>query len=237
MVYLKMNLRKRGCTSYNDEGRVGFRVEIQALYYALYDSIIFIERLVKSPFTNEIISEQKRFTKKFRETFIVNNFSGYLIDGKNFENHTDRTFRPNVFLAAYLAPDLLTKKEWNIVFDSHLKNLYLPWGGLSTIGHDNSLYQPTYTGQDNRSYHRGDSWYFVNNIAAIVMDKFGSQKYQTQVRSIEHASARDCVELGFIGHCSEVSSSSFQEAQGSMAQAWSASTFLELTLLRYGEDD
>ncbi|MBN1175752.1 hypothetical protein JXA48_03840, partial [Candidatus Woesearchaeota archaeon] len=224
-------------TSYHDDGRVGFRIEIQALYYSLYDSIIFIEKLVKSPYTNDFVNEQKQFVKLIRENFIDTNFGGYLIDGKNFQGHTDRSYRPNIFLAAYLAPDILSRKEWLTVFDAYLKKLYLPWGGLSTIGHDSSLYQPTYTGQDNKSYHRGDSWYFINNIAAIVLDKFGRKNYETQVRSIEHASAKECVDLGFLGHFSEVSSSSFQEAQGSLSQAWSASTFLELTLYRYSEND
>lgn len=224
-------------TSYHDDGRVGFRIEIQALYYSLYESIIFIERLVNSPFVNNFINEQKQFLKTIRDNFIDKRFAGYLIDGKNFEGHVDRTYRPNVFLAAYLAPDILSKKEWLLVFDVYLKKLYLPWGGLSTIGFDSSLYQPTYTGQDNKSYHRGDSWYFINNIAAIVLDSFGRTNYETQIRSIEHASAKDCIDLGFLGHCSEVSSSSFQEAQGSLSQAWSASTFLELTLHRYSEND
>jgi len=224
-------------TSYHDNGRVGFRVEIQALYYALYSSIVFIERLVKSPFTNQIINEQKQFAKTFRETFIDKQFSGYLIDGEDFDGHVDRVYRPNIFLAAYLAPELLTKREWFKVFDVYLDKLYLSWGGLSTIGLDNSLYQPVYTGQDNRSYHRGDSWYFINNISAIVLDNFSREKYSSKIKAIEQASARDCIELGFMGHCSELSSASFQEPQGCFAQAWSAGTFLELTLGRYGEDE
>lgn len=224
-------------TSYHDDGRTGFCIEIQALYHALYSAIIFIERLVKSPFTNQIINEQKEFTKKIRDSFIDENFSAYLIDHLNPLGHPSREFRPNIFLAAYLAPDILSKKEWLKVFDSHIENLYVPWGGFSTINHDHSLYQPSYTGQNNKSYHRGDVWYFINNIAAIVLDNFSREIYKKQIQSIERSSARDCLELGFIGHCSEVSSSSFQEAQGCFSQAWSAATFLELSLSRYSDDD
>ena len=89
---------------------------------------------------------------------------------------TDYTQRPNVFLAYYIYPNLLKKTAWNKVFDNALRKLWLPWGGVATIDKDSHLFQGEYTGQDNKSYHRGDSWFFLNNMTAICMRKLDCER-------------------------------------------------------------
>jgi glycogen debranching enzyme len=103
----------------------------------------------------------------------------------------------------------------------------LSWGGLSSISKDHHLFQPKHTGHDNTSYHRGDSWFFINNLAAIVMSREGSI-FKKEFESIFRAGVRDILNHGYAGHLSELSSASFQEAGGCYAQAWSVGTFLEL---------
>ena len=159
------------------------------------------------------------------------------LDGRNSEGLADTSYRPNIFLAAYLAENLCTKKEWKQIFDVHLQKLFLPWGGISTIDKSSTLFQPLYTGENNKSYHRGDVWYFVNNIAAMALYEIDPQYYSKQIQKIIFASAKDITELGFSGHASEVSSAVVQEAQGCYAQAWSAATFVELMELMHPYDE
>lgn len=215
-------------TKYQDEGREGYRIEIQALFYTMYDAIISLGKLIDSEKTLIYRKEQHEFRRRVKEKFIRKDFAGLLLDGLDENMHEDRTYRPNVFLAAYIAPDLLLHSQWSKVFEKYLEELYLPWGGVSTINEDNSLFQPTYTGEDNRSYHRGDSWYFVNNIVAMVLYKHNVTKYELQIRKIMIASAKDILEFGFAGHASELSSASVHDGLASLAQAWSSATFVEL---------
>lgn len=223
-------------TEHMGDDRAGVRVEIQALFYAVYDAIIYIEKLVNSPYVLKHVKAQTAFKKTFRDTFVHPEFAGLLVDGLNDEGHIDKRYRPNVFLAAYLAPDLLSNKEWKKVFDVYLEKLYEPWGGLTTLNRDNSLFQPVYTGENNKSYHRGDSWYFVNNFAALVLAQVDYEKYKHYIKSIAHASAKDILELGLAGHHSEVSSATFQEAEACLAQAWSTASFVEFLEQLYPSD-
>jgi len=160
---------------------------------------------------------------KARETFFK---GGILWDGEN-----DSSIRPNIFLAHYIFPDLLSKKEWRTVFQNSLESLWLEWGGISTIDKKNALFCHFYTGQNNKSYHRGDSWFFVNNIAAISLHKIDPSFFREYIQKILGASLEDNLFNGFIGHSSELSSSARQDASGCWCQSWSNATLVELVQL------
>jgi glycogen debranching enzyme len=136
--------------------------------------------------------------------------------------------RPNVFLAYYIYPELLSPDEWKQVFDNSLKDLWLDWGGLSTIGHSTPYFKGEYTGESDASYHNGDSWFFVNNFAAIAMNRLDKNHYAKYINRIYHASREEMLFSGFVGACAEVSSAKELRSEGCLAQAWSAATFLEL---------
>lgn len=197
----------------NDD-RAGFRIEIQALTLAMYDFALLL--------TGDLSWQEKSARLKSRvvETF----WNGTILcDGKD-----DATVRPNIFITFYVYPQLLSKKEWLRAFDSALAKLWLPWGGLATIAKDHPLFQEHYTGQDNRSYHRGDSWYFLNNLAAIAMQRLDKNRYRSFIEAIYTASVKDIQELGAIGCCSEISSAVEQASEGCWNQAWSNALFIEL---------
>ncbi len=223
-------------TSYEDNGRKGLRVEIQGLFYAIYDVIILLGKLTDSKEVFRYRKEQSLFKKAFRKKFLHDDFEGFLIDGFDKEM-VNRSFRPNVFLTAYVAKGLLSSREWKRVFDKYLEKLFLPWGGIATISPDDSRFQSKHTGQDNKSYHRGDSWYFVNNITALVLFDIDEEKYKSFINKILNASSKDILECGFSGHASELSSAMVQESNGSLVQTWSASTFIELITNLYPNDD
>ncbi|MDD9954216.1 MAG: hypothetical protein OXR66_07840 [Candidatus Woesearchaeota archaeon] len=203
-------------TASNDTGRKGACIEIQALYTTLADAYALMCAL-----TN---------TQPMEHTLDVSRFvqGEKLLDCIHDDGTPDQTTRPNIFLAWYACPGLFTKKQWSTFFASALADLWLPWGGLASISKDDDRFHAWYTGEDVASYHRGDSWYFVNNIAAIAMKKVDAKRFKKYITAIIQASKQD-MHLGFVGHCSEISSAAQQEPCGCWAQAWSASTLLELT--------
>ncbi len=201
-------------TSWNDSGREGFPIEIQALTLAAYD---FLALLTKD---RRVRLQESKIKRKVRQLFWNSKF---LNDLSN-----DSTVRPNIFIAAYAYPQLLTGKEWEICFASTLQKLWLEWGGLATIDRNHALFQKSYSGEDNRSYHRGDSWFWINNIAAIAMAQVNKQKFESYIKRIRDASVNDLLWKGAIGCSSELSSASEQKAEGCLSQAWSAATLIEL---------
>ena len=81
---------------------------------------------------------------------------------------------------------------------------------------------------DNRSYHRGDSWYWMNAAAAIAMRRLDPVRYQEQIALITKACVDDLLFQGAVGHCSELSSAAEQAWGGCFSQAWSAALLYEL---------
>ena len=207
-------------TDYEGDTREGFRIEIQALRLLMYNMMEYLCIMNKKGDKAKLYRDMEEMTrKKVRENF----FKGFLYDGVD-----DPTIRPNVFLAYYIYPELLNNNEWEQTFDKTIDALWLDWGGFSSIDKNSPLFSTDYTGENNKSYHRGDSWYFVNNIAAICLRRVNKKRYEYYIEKIINASARDILYKGFIGHGSEISSASFQRGEGCLSQAWSSATFIEL---------
>ncbi|MEM4242839.1 MAG: amylo-alpha-1,6-glucosidase [Candidatus Woesearchaeota archaeon] len=194
-------------TAVGTDTREGARIEIQALALSL------AKGLGETEFCQTL-------EQRVRETF----WNGsYLYDGLN-----DATIRPNVFIAAYAYPELLSREQWEKCFDTVLPKLWLPWGGLSSIDTSSELFTDHYTGQDNVSYHRGDSWFWLNNLAALVLYRTNAAKYKHFIEKIVEASSHEILELGAIGHHAELSSARALSSNGCVSQAWSSAMFIEL---------
>ncbi|MBS3119490.1 hypothetical protein J4475_01560, partial [Candidatus Woesearchaeota archaeon] len=183
-------------TDWEDEGRAGARIEIQAL------TLRYLALLCRLTKKTVYADEEKLMRKRVKDVFFR--------EGKLWDGPSDPTQRPNIFLAYYAYPKLLAKKEWEIVFDAALGELWLDWGGLATISRHHPHYSSMHTGENNQSYHRGDSWYFVNNIAAMAMNSVNPRKYREKIRKIMEASTKDILWLGVCGTASELSSASQQ---------------------------
>ena len=140
----------------------------------------------------------------------------------------DWTIRPNIFIASYIYPELLTQKEWEACFENSLKSLWLEWGGLATIDKKNKLFADTNTGENNQSYHRGDSWFWINNLAAIQLNKINNKKFEKYIKKIIDASTEDILWKGCIGCASELSSAKELTSQGCFNQAWSNAMYMEM---------
>ena len=230
-------------TSADNDSREGFRIEIQCEFLCMLNLMNMLNHLLANKFVkkhNKLINVtlpeldyrqlERETAKLVRERFFID---GYLNDGWNCSN--SYVSRPNVFLAYYMYPELLGHEEWEKVFDNVIPRLWTEWdidgkeaGGFSTIDKENNLFQPNYTGQDNKSYHRGDTWFYINNIAAICLNSLNKEKYFSYVKKILNASTEDMLFKGFIGYSSELSSSSNLQPAGCFCQTWSIATYIEL---------
>ncbi len=201
-------------TEWGSDNREGFRIEIQALFLNM---LKLAHKLTKD---KKYQQQEKELRKIVKAKF----WNGKILaDGLG-----DFTIRPNVFIAAYIYPKFLTKKEWTLCFKNILPKLWLNWGGLSSIDKSHSLYCSDYTGESNRSYHRGDSWFWINNLAALVIKRTNKTQFRKYIKKIIDASADEILTSGAVGHHAEVSSASGLESHGCLAQAWSDAMFVEL---------
>jgi glycogen debranching enzyme len=122
----------------------------------------------------------------------------------------------------------LSANEWKLAFDFAIKEMWLDWGGFSSISKNSHRFKVEYTGENDASYHNGDSWYFMNNYAAIAMHRLDKVYYAKYIDRILHAGKEELLFSGFIGASAELSSSKELRSEGCLAQAWSAASLVEL---------
>jgi hypothetical protein len=205
-------------------GRAGAAIEIQALRLNMYRvaGVIAPDEEQKTNYR-----ELEELTASaVRRAFFANGKLSDLVDPDG--GWTDGRGRPNIFLAAYVYPQLLEENEWRAVFDKALPALWLDWGGLSTLDKSDPEFREKDTGVDPAAYHNGDSWFWVNNLAAVVLSRFGRDKYGAFIEKIFEASKNDILWNGAIGCASEISPAGGYVPAGCANQAWSDATFLEL---------
>ena len=195
-------------------GRDGVRLEIQCMYGKLLELLFEL--------TGETNFEQERLAllASIRQQFLV---SGQLLDGIG-----DATIRPNIFLAYLLQPELLSARLWQSCFDSALRALWLPWGGLASLDGSDPRFQEYSTGENNRSYHNGDSWFFINNLAAIALYRLDAKRYGNKINQILEASTAEILWHNFLGMPGEISSAAELQSWGCGLQAFSGGTYLWL---------
>jgi hypothetical protein len=209
-----------------EDGRQGCRIEIQALTLNMYQFMAELCDKLKDGDAQYYQRKEELLRSAVAEKFFDAN-TGILADG--IADHIDRTIRPNIFIAYYAYSELLSKQQWRQAFTNALRKLWLPWGGLASIDKEHLLFTPHYTGENDKSYHRGDSWYFLNNIAAIGLFETG---FVHEAEKIYQASRTQLLTNGIPSHAAETSSANALEGVGCYSQAWSAATFVELHLLR-----
>ena len=200
-------------SDYENDTRQGARIEIQALRLNMYKSA---RQLTGKEKYRQL---EKSLAGKVREKFFKPRF---LADGLD-----DWTARPNIFIAYYVYPELLKAKEWEECFDGVLEKLWLDWGGLATIDKNHPLFCSAHTGEFPKSYHRGDSWFWLNNLAAIALYRVNSKKYRSYIEKMLAASENIILRRGALGHLAELSSAQESRAQGCPAMAWSGAMYIE----------
>ncbi|MDP2950855.1 MAG: amylo-alpha-1,6-glucosidase [bacterium] len=162
---------------------------------------------------------EEELLKKVKKEFFQN---GTLADSLgNFE------IRPNIFLAYYIYPFLLSRLKWEKCFEIALEKLWLDWGGLASIDKNHPSFLGFHTGENPKSYHQGDSWFFINNLAALALFKVNPEKFAFYIQKILKASQEEILWQGLIGRHGELSSAFEFNVKGCLCQAWSNALFLE----------
>lgn len=133
-----------------------------------------------------------------------------------------------IFVAAYIYPDILSKPVWEKLFQKCLAGLWLEWGGVSTAEKHHKLYFKNHSGENPLSHFNGDSWFWINNIAGVVLSRTNKTKFRPYIEKILQASTSDILWKGMIGHHSQLSSASRQKAEGCPCYAPSAAMYIEL---------
>jgi glycogen debranching enzyme len=118
-------------------------------------------------------------------------------------------------------------KEWETCFDNTLKELWCEWGGLTTISKKDFLFHENHTGEKPGSYHNGDSWFWINNLAGIVLTDLNKEKYHSYIKKILEASTKEILFSGAAGYHAELSSASSLKSQGAICQSFSAGMYIE----------
>ncbi len=207
--------------SWMDTIEVRYPLDIQVQFLGLVSFIVVLGQVLG---LNGELDDMKDFEsalrKKIRNTYF---------DGEYLYNDIDsKQITCNVFLSYYFHPDLFELDVWETIFDNTLNHLQTSWGGISSLSKKDKEFVENYSGENNLSYHRGDVWYWINNIAAIAMHDLNEKKYRPQISKILMSSTKDILSFGSIGFGSEVSSASSQKAEGNLAQLWSSSTYIEM---------
>ncbi len=218
-----LNVNKPQETWMDSLNRSGARIELQAMRLNMYRlASNLAKRRGERNFYMKLESEMRR---KVRSLFFDGTilFDGYCPSSKEI----DKDIRPNIFIAAYIYPHLLKKSEWQDCFDSALSHLWLLWGGVATLDKSSSKFYPEHTGEDAKSYHNGDSWFYLNNLVAIVLYRTNKKKYASYIKKIMKASKEELMWKGVIGAHTEISSASENRSEGCLNQAWSNALYLE----------
>src|SRR3989344_7037768 len=200
-------------SDYENDTRQGARIEIQALRLNMYK----LARRLTGKEKYQVL--EATLAQRVREKFLK---LPLLADGLE-----DWTVRPNIFIAYYVYPELLKAKEWEECFDGVLEKLWLDWGGLATIDKNHPLFCSTYTGEFPKSYHRGDSWFWLNNLAAIALYRVNSKKYRSYIEKMLAASENIILRRGGGGRLAAVGLGPESRAQGCPAMAWSGAMYIE----------
>lgn len=195
-------------------GRAGCRIEIQAMYGLVLELLADLGHAAAG-------AERADHLKRVKAAFLDH---GMLKDG-----HDDPVIRPNCFLAYLLQPDLLTATEWERVFGNALKALRTDWGGLASLDQKHPDFQEESTGQDNRSYHQGDSWFFVNNLAGVALARFGMRQFRSVVQELLASSTEEILWKHTVGHAGEIASAGSGTSWGCGVQAFAAGPYLFFT--------
>ncbi len=197
--------------------REGFPIELQA------GMLMLLAQSAEEK--EEYMSNLNNLKEEIKRRF----FDGrILVDCLNCREGSRTETRPNIFLAFLLYPELLSKEEWERCFDAALSELWLGWGGLSTVSVHSDKFVRRYSGENPASYHNGDSWFWVNNYAALGMIRLNPSKYENQIKKIFGASSKDILSLNCLGCASELSSAEELRGEGCWNQAWSNASFIEL---------
>lgn len=170
------------------------------------------ESWLKNANRNGILLENQAFYMKILELlYVLSEDEMYLFKKKRLvravRDRLDGAFvldrgnslevRPTSFMACFFSPGLFRKEDWEKSFDAALKEseLWISWGGLRVLSKGDPKYNPAID---------GESWFFINIMAAIVLERLDHQKYSGFIAKSLVASANNILWQEHAGRACEV---------------------------------
>lgn len=207
--------------SWMDTVHLELPLDIQVGFLELVSFLGVLAHIVqKKEDSEKFLDFECVFREKIRQTY----YRGGILYNEALKD----SVTSNVFFVYYMYPDLFFEKEWEQIFDRALEHLSSSWGGLASMSRHDGRFRPFYTGEKNESYHQGDSWFWINNYAAIALHDLNEHKYRDTIKKILLSSTQDILRFGSLGFASEISSFNTQRSEGCFAQLWSTSTYIEM---------
>jgi glycogen debranching enzyme len=199
-------------------GRVGCRVEIQTMYGLCLQLL------------HQLTGQESWQLKQLEHREAVRHllFHDFLRDGLEGDASLSTELRPNVFLAYLLQPKLLSESEWHTTFSLVLAACRTPWGGLTSLQTDSKLFQAQSTGENNLSYHQGDSWFHINCLAALALHRLDKARYATTIEGLRSSACKELLWQHFLGCPGEIASAETGASWGCGIQGFAGGPLVKL---------
>jgi len=210
--------------------RMGYDVEINALWYNAVSFVLDLARQVKDrKFIKEYESLPELIKNSFHEVF-CDVQHGYPADYVNDEEGRNTFVRPNMLIAVSLPYSMLTKEEMQRVLDVADKELVTP-RGLRTLSPGNPLYKGTYHGNQeerDKAYHNGTVWpWLLGPFCEGWLKVYGKQGVH-KVKKLIYGLEEVMSEHG-VSTISEIYDGDPPHApNGAISQAWSVGEVLRI---------
>lgn len=210
-------------------GRVGFAVEINALWY---EAVRFSLQLAEEARDQGFVSHWKKWPSIIEKSFAATFWDeekGYLADYVD-DNHKDFTIRPNMVLAISLPYTPVTPDMKAGVLEKAKNELLTP-RGLRSLSPRFPEYKGKYWGnQEERdlAYHQGTAWPWLLGFFAEAWLGLHGETGKEFIRNLYEGFEPVLTEAG-VGTISEIyDGDPPHEARGAISQAWSVAELLRI---------
>ncbi len=210
-------------------GRVGFPVEINALWY---EAIRFALQLAEEAKEDGFVSRWKKWPEIIEKSFATMFWDaekGYLADYATYD-YKDFATRPNMVIAVSLPYSPVTLDMKIGVLGRAKKDLLTP-RGLRSLSPRSPEYKGKYLGNQQErdlAYHQGVTWpWLLGPFAEAWLQLYG-EKGTTFIRGLYSGFEAVMTEAG-VGTISEIyDGDPPHEARGAISQAWSVAELLRI---------
>jgi glycogen debranching enzyme len=209
--------------------RIGYQVEINALWYNAVQFCLELARLAKdSKFIGQWKNVPVLIEKNYTEMF-WDESKGYLADYVDSEKK-DWSVRPNQIIATSLEYCPVSDDIKRSVIDV-VKNELLTPRGLRTLSPNDTRYEGIYEGNQEKrdsSYHQGTAWPWLLDPFCRAYLKIYKKTGISLLKEIYNGFEPVMTEVG-IGSVSEIyDGNPPHQARGAIAQAWSVAAVLQI---------
>ena len=207
--------------------RMGYNVEINALWYNAVQFCLELARLAKD---SKFIGSWKNIPNTIEESYtriFWSDEKGYLADYVNGD-YKDWSVRPNQIIAASLDYSPITDDIKRSVIEV-VRNELLTTRGLRTLSPNDPHYEGIYEGDQisrDNAYHMGTVWpWLLQPFAQACMNIYKKSAIST-LKQIYEGFESDMVEYG-IGSIGEIyDGNPPHQPRGAISQAWSVGALL-----------